>query len=224
MQWELILHMGAATLLYVAVTAGLWKLVHRRGKQIGKPVKLAIGLIYGACSVAANHFGIDYGSSVLNVRDIGPLAAGLFFSPVSGVIAGTIGGIERVVAGEIWEIGRFSEIACGLSTFVAGVLAAVLSSKIYKGRRVPVPHAFFLGAVTEVFHMYAILFTNRDEMSYAYEVVKTVSIPMIVFTAIGMTLCSAVIMILSETRWMSDGKHRRRRFRWRFFSSALCWW
>ena len=193
---EMILKMSAATLMYVLITAGLW--VWRRKKEkIGTGMKILIGLVYGACSVAANHIGINYGTLILNVRDIGPLAAGLFFSPLSGVIAGVIGGAERILAGELWGIGRFTEIACGMSTCLAGLLAALLNKKAYEGERPPVTQAFFLGAVMEVFNMYAVLFTNRDNMAMAYEVVQTAAIPMILFTAIGLALCSAVILKLS---------------------------
>ena len=191
----MILKMTAATLLYVAITAGLWFLCRKR-ERIGTGMKVLVGLVFGACSVVANHIGINFGMLILNVRDIGPLVAGLFFSPLSGVIAGLIGGGERILAGELWGIGRFTEIACGMSTCLAGLLAALLNKKAYEGKRPPVPQAFFLGAVMEVFHMYAVLFTNRDEIARAYEVVQTVAIPMIIFTAIGVAMCSAVVMEL----------------------------
>jgi serine phosphatase RsbU (regulator of sigma subunit) len=192
----MILKMSAATLLYVAITAGMWY-VCRKKEKFGTGLQVLIGLIYGGCSVLANHIGIDYGDMILNVRDIGPLAAGLFFSPVSGIIAGIIGGAERILAGELWNIGRFTELACGMSTFLAGLLAALLNRKVYKGRRPPVTQAFFLGAVMEVFHMYAVLFTNRQDMTMAYTVVQTAAIPMIVFTAAGMAMCSAVVLKVS---------------------------
>ena len=192
----MILRMTLATLIDVIVTGFLWKMCHKK-ESFSTRLKIIIGLIYGGSAVLANHIGIDYGSLVLNVRDIGPLAAGLFFSPLSGLIAGTIGGVERVLAAEIWGIGIFTRWACGISTFLAGVLAAILNRKVYQGRRPSMTQAFFLGAVMEVFHMYAVLFTNRDQMNYAYYVVKAAAVPMIVFTAIGMTLCSAVIMKLA---------------------------
>ena len=194
--WTMIVKMSAATLLYVAITAGMWY-VCRKKEKFGTGLQVLIGLIYGGCSVLANHIGIDYGDMILNVRDIGPLAAGLFFSPVSGIIAGIIGGAERILAGELWNIGRFTELACGMSTFLAGLLAALLNRKIYKGRRPPVTQAFFLGAVMEVFHMYAVLFTNRHDMAMAYMVVQTAAIPMIAFTAAGMAMCSAVVLKMS---------------------------
>ena len=198
MEWEMLLKMTGATLLYVLITGLLWKITHQK-KYSGNGWKIAVGLIYGGCSVFANHFGISYYSIlVLNVRDIGPLAAGLFFSPMSGVIAGTIGGAERILAGELWEIGTFTELACGMSTFLAGILAAIMNRMVYQGRRPPMIPSFFLGAVTEVFHMYAVLFTNRDNMTEAYFVVETAAVPMISFTAIGLALCSMAVMKLAK--------------------------
>ena len=208
--WEMIFKMTVATLQYVLITAGL-RLLCRKERHIGTGKKVLVGLVYGACSVIANHFGIDYGIMVLNVRDIGPLAAGLFFSPMSGVIAGVIGGGERILAGELWNIGRFTELACGMSTCLAGLLAAFLHRKVYKEKRPPVPQAFFLGAVMEVFHMYAVLFTNRNDMNTAYQVVITAAVPMIVFTAIGTALCSAVILRVNcdrEENWLPGGDEK----------------
>ena len=195
--WVMLAKLSAATLGYVLITGLLWYFGNKKQKR-GRAWRIAVGLIFGACSVAANHGGIDYYTLLLNVRDIGPLAAGLFFSPVSGVIAGTIGGVERILAGEIWDIGKFTEIACGLSTFLAGVLAAILNRTVYQGKRPPVFQALFLGAVTEVFHMYAVLFTNPDRITEAYYVVETAALPMIAFTAAGMALCSFAVMKLGK--------------------------
>lgn len=207
--WTMILRMSAAVLVYVLITAGLWLFCRKRQMTAG--MKVLVGLVYGASCIVANHIGIDYGSLVLNVRDIGPLAAGLFFSPVSGIIAGVIGGLERLIAGEVWNIGRFTEIACSLSTCLAGFLAAILNRKVYKGARPGVTHAFFLGAVMEVFHMYAVLFTNRNDMQAAYLVVQMASVPMITFTAIGLALCAAVLMKMNGERiafgrWVPEEK------------------
>ena len=198
MDWNMILKMSLAVLLYVLITAVLWRLCRDR-KPFGTGLKILIGLVFGVCSVAANHIGIQsYNESILlNVRDIGPLSAGLFFSPLSGIIAGIIGGGERYLAGELWHIGQFTVVACSLSTSLAGFLAAFLHKWIYKGKRTSVPHAFFLGALMEVFHMYAVLITKRNEITAAYTVVKLAAVPMITFTAIGMGLCAAAVRTLS---------------------------
>ena len=199
----MILKMTLATVLYVAATTLLW-LIWRRRERKGLGMKIFIGLIYGGCSVLSNHFGIDSGKMLLNVRDIGPLAAGLFFDPLSGILAGVIGGVERYLVGEFLDIGYFTRIACGVSTCLAGFLAAALHVWIYQKERPTVVHSFFLGAVMEVFHMYAILLTNREELYDAYYVVRTVSFPMILFTAAGVALCSAIVLRLSDEY---DGFH-----------------
>ena len=189
---KMMLKMSAATLLYSVLTALAFYLWQKSRKTTG--TKIAIGLFYGLCSIASNHLGIDYGMMMLNVRDIGPLAAGLFFSPLSGVLAGTIGGLERYLIGEYAGIGTFTHVACGLSTFLAGLLSAVMHRKIYRGQRPSVIHCLLTGSLMEVFHMYSILLTRRDEMSQAYFVVRECSAPMILFNAIGLALCSAVVM------------------------------
>ena len=194
---EMILKMSLATLMYVIITGGLWIFCRKNDRAGRIGWKVLAGLVFGACSVAANHIGIEYNAMVLNVRDIGPLSAGLLFSPLSGIIAGVIGGAERILAGELWGIGTFTEIACGVSTALAGILAAALNRLLYKEKRPTVLAAFMLGAVMEVFHMYAVLFTNRDDMMMAYEVVKIAAVPMITFTAIGTALCCAAVMKLS---------------------------
>ncbi|MBP3782454.1 MAG: serine/threonine protein phosphatase, partial [Butyrivibrio sp.] len=93
----MIVKMSAVTLLYVLLIMAMWRLT--RDKKITNPWKVLVGLVFGLSSVLSTHYGISYEGMIINVRDLGPLSAGLFFSPVSGIIAGLIGGIERYIAG-----------------------------------------------------------------------------------------------------------------------------
>ena len=77
----MILKLALATCIYIAVTVLLWHFWHKH-KEHTLTQKLTSGLLYGLCSVISSHIGIDYGDMVLNVRDLGPLAAGLFFDPL----------------------------------------------------------------------------------------------------------------------------------------------
>jgi LytS/YehU family sensor histidine kinase len=81
--------MSLITLLYVGVTFMLWKSL--KGRETTADERVAIGLLYGILSIFSTHFGVDYGEMLLNVRDLGPMTAGLFFNPLSGIIAGLIG-------------------------------------------------------------------------------------------------------------------------------------
>ena len=191
----MILKMTGITALYVLLTMAIWKWTQDRKLRFWE--KLLIGLVYGGCSVLSTHFAIDYSHMLLNVRDLGPLSAGLFFDPFSGILAGLIGGSERYSAGRFWDIGSYTRIACSVSTCLAGFLAAALRVWLFRHKK---PSAFFaliLGAVMEVFHMYVVLITHRDDMTMALYVVKTCSGPMILFTGIGMAGGSAVLQVLT---------------------------
>ena len=206
----MILQMTGATVTYALVTVVAKIIWNKREKTTA--LKIAVGLFFGLCSVFSNHAGVDYGALILNVRDIGPMAAGLFFDPLSGILAGLIGSVERFIIGEFFNIGSFTRVACSLSTCLAGFVAAGLHRWAYKGERPPATHAFFLGAVIEVFHMYVVMITHRDDMVSAFYVVRLGSAPMIIFTAIGLTLCTLLVRIV-------DGEPRIR-FRLRFGSEV----
>lgn len=201
----MLLKMSGVTILYIIMTIVIWFVI--KGKKL-KPLSIiTIGLIYGMLSILSTHFAVDYQHMLLNVRDIGPLAAGLFFHPVAGVIAGLIGGIERYIAGTYWDIGSYTRIACGLSTCLAGLLTPFLSTYIFKRKKPGPVYAFFLGAVMEVFHMYVVLITHRDDMTMAYYVVKICSYPMILFTAAGMAVISTSLQMLSG-EWKNPFKRK----------------
>ncbi len=196
----MILKMSAVTALYVLLTVLIWSKTKKN--KLGTFGKLVIGVIYGLCSVLSTHYGINYSHMMLNVRDIGPLVSGLFFDPVSGIVAGLIGGIERYLAGTYWGIGSYTRIACSISTCLAGFISAAMSVWLFKRKKPSVAYAFIMGAVMEVFHMYVVLITHRDDMSMALYVVKACSGPMILFTGLGLAASSAVLMAIAG-EWKS---------------------
>ena len=189
----MILKMTAITALFVALTVLVWK--RTQGKPLTGRATLVIGLIYGLMAVLSTHFGVDYDHMMLNVRDMGPLSAGLFFDPVAGIIAGLVGGVERYIAGTYWGVGSYTRIACSVSTCLAGFVAAAMNLFIFKRKKPSAIYAFFMGAVMEVFHMYVVFITHRNDMSMAFYVVKTCSPPMILFTGLGMAFSSTALRI-----------------------------
>ena len=191
----MILKMTAVTSLYVLLTVIIWN--NYRGKPLTLKAQVLVGVIYGLCSVLSTHYGVDYGDMLLNVRDIGPLAAGLLFHPLSGVISGLIGGIERYIAGTYLGVGSYTRVACSVSTCLAGFLSLLLNRYIFRGKKPSPIYAFFIGAVMEVFHMYVVFITHRDDMKMAFHVVKYCSIPMIIFTGLGLAASSLVLQVMA---------------------------
>ena len=89
----MIIKMSLSILLYVAMAVIIWRAL--KDRKMTASLRILVGIAFGVCSVFSTHYGVDYGTMMLNVRDLGPLTAGLFFDPVSGILAGLIGGIER---------------------------------------------------------------------------------------------------------------------------------
>ena len=195
----MLVKMTISTVLYLLITAIVWN--YWSGHERRAWHKVVVGIIFGICSVMSTHLGVDFRNMILNVRDIGPLAAGLFFDPVSGIISGVIGGAERYIAGTYFGVGTFTTVSCSLSTLLAGFLSAALNVFLYKGRRAPAYHSAVIGMVMEVFHMYVVLLTHRNDMNAAYFIVKNCSIPMIVFTGLGMMGCSVLVMAMSGEKY-----------------------
>jgi LytS/YehU family sensor histidine kinase len=165
----MILKMSGITLLYVLLTWVLWHSV--KGKNIEWDTYLGIGIIYGFTAILSTHFGVDYGDMILNVRDLGPMIGGLFFDPIAGITAGLIGGFERYIAGAHYGVGSFTTVACSISTCFAGFFAAFMNIHIFNRKKPSVAYALFLGAVIEVFHMYVVFISHRDNMEMAFKVV-----------------------------------------------------
>ena len=114
MDWNMILKMSVSVLLYVLLTAVLTRL-YRDKKPLTTGLKILIGLVFGICSAVASHLGTQYPDMpILHVQDLGPLCAGLLFSPLSGIIAGFIGGAERLLAGG--RAGRGKRLTAGNKT------------------------------------------------------------------------------------------------------------
>ncbi len=189
----MILKMSAVTSGNIIISYALWKFL--KNKKIGWGYRIILAVLFGTMAVLATHYGIDYQDMMINVRDLAPLAAGLFLDPVAGVIAGFIGGIERFIAGTYFGVGSYTRIACSISTCLSGIVAALLRVVIFKGKKPSPIFSFFIGSTMEVFHMYVVFITHRSDMNMAYYVVKTCAPPMIIFTGIGLALISLIITI-----------------------------
>ena len=202
----MILKMSALTFISIMLTYVMWAML--RNKPMNTKRRILVGVVFGLFSVLSTHFGVNYDGMVVNVRDLGPMSAGLFFDPVSGIIAGLIGGIERYFAGQYLNIGVFTMKACSIATCLAGFFAAFLNIVIFKGKKPSVAYSFFMGSVIEVFHMYAVFATHTDVLDQAFYVVKICAPPMITFSGIGLALASAYLRYKSG-EWRDPFRRRK---------------
>ncbi|MEA3488610.1 MAG: LytS/YhcK type 5TM receptor domain-containing protein [Euryarchaeota archaeon] len=142
-------------------------------------------LIFGAVSIFGTYSGIAIFGAIANVRDLGPMIAGLIGGPVIGLGAGLIGGIHR------YFLGGFTCVPCSLATVLAGLFGGIIYV-LKRGKFIGVPGAVLFAVLMESFHMVLVLILARP-YSEAVKVVEEISIPMIFANALGMLFFAYII-------------------------------
>jgi len=142
-------------------------------------------LIFGAVSIFGTCSGIEIFGAIANVRDLGPMIAGLIGGPVIGLGAGLIGGIHR------YFLGGFTCVPCTLATVLAGLFGGFIYI-LKRGKFIGVPGAVLFAALMESFHMILVLILAHP-YSEAVTVVEEVSIPMIFANSLGMFFFAYII-------------------------------
>jgi sigma-B regulation protein RsbU (phosphoserine phosphatase) len=140
--------------------------------------QIILVLLFGALSVYGTFSGIDFLGSVVNVRDLGPMLAGLLAGPWVGIGAGLIGAAYR------FSLGGITVYSCSVTAVFAGLFGGLIwlhAKKKFAGVKIAVLFAILM----EVFHMVLTLLIARP-FDDALAIVSRVYIPMIVANAVGM--------------------------------------
>ena len=193
--------LAAAALIpaLVSVTVYLAK-KHTRFKNLSAAwQQIIIGLIFGAVAILGTEWGIPINGAQMNCRDAAPLCAGLLFGAPAGLIAGTIGAVERWVA-VAWGVGSFTRVACSVSTLLAGVYAALLRVMLFENKRPSWFIALASGIVMEVFHLSMVFITNFSQAARAGAVVKACAVPMVLANGLSVMLAAILLTLLSREK------------------------
>ncbi len=160
-------------------------------------------LLFGALSVYGTISGIDFLGSVVNVRDLGPMLAGLLAGPWVGIGAGLIGAAYR------FSMGGLTVYSCSVTAVFAGLFGGLIwlyCKKKFAGWKIAVVFAILM----EVFHMLLTLIIARP-FDQALAVVGRVYIPMIGANAIGMyVFCIMVENVKKERELQAEHDARVR--------------
>ena len=200
----------SAALLNVILVIGVYFLEKRtrfgKFKRIYK--ELIIGVLFGGSAIYASLFGVKIWGATMNVRDASPISAGLIFGPVAGIVSGFIGGGFRALT-VLWNPNSaFTAVACSLSTFLAGVIAAILRKFMFDNKKAGWLPAVGITLVLEVFHMLMIFITNMDKAYDAFLFVKQCTLPMIIANSISVGLSLIIIAIVSKEKIFRIGKDK----------------
>lgn len=155
--------------------------------------QIIIILLFGIISIFGSYSGIDIFGAIANVRDLGPMIAGLIGGPIVGLGAGLIGGLYRY-----FFLGGPTTLACSIATILAGLFAGIVF--MINGRKfIGIFGAVVFAVLIEMFHMLLALILVQP-YSQALAIVEEVSVPMIFANALGILVFSFIISNLIRER------------------------
>lgn len=152
--------------------------------------KLVLTVVFGLIAIFGTYSAIEIQGALANSRVIGAVMAGLLGGPWMGAGAGLISGLHR------WSLGGFTGLACALSTFTEGLLAGLIRNAL-KDRKIGWEIALLTGVIAESLQMLIILLVAQP-FSAAWELVKVIGIPMIIWNSIGISIFMMIVRNAQE--------------------------
>ena len=154
--------------------------------------QIILVLLFGALSIYGSISGIEFMGSVVNVRDLGPMLAGLLGGPWVGLGAGLIGAAYRLT------MSGLTVYACSVAAVFAGLFGGIIwlaCKRKFAGTTIAVIFAILM----ETFHMVLVLIMVSP-FDAALAVVSRVSVPMILANAAGMFVFCFMVENLQKER------------------------
>lgn len=149
------------------------------------------GLAFNTDSMQFNRWtsGLAHDEAIANSRVIGIIIGGLLGGLKVGIGAGLIAGMHR------YSMGGFTDLACGLSSIVAGIIAGAFYRK---NKHISLKVAFIIGVLAETVQMLIILLIAQP-FDKALTLVGIIGIPMVVANGVGSALFLVIIRnVLNE--------------------------
>jgi phosphoserine phosphatase RsbU/P len=155
--------------------------------------RIVFMLVFGLLSIYGNYSEVHLSSGAfLNLRDLGPILAGLLGGPLVGLGAGLIGGIDR-----LW-MGGFAAVPSAISTVIIGLGAGIIYNAL-RGRPLTPLGTMLYAAIGQAF-LLALTLLLAKPFDQALASVKLESWPAIVANAIGAGLLVAIVRVFVTQR------------------------
>jgi len=160
-------------------------------------------LLFGLVSRYGTESGIYVFGAQINIRDLGPMAAGLTCGPVVGLGAGLIGGMYR-----FFIAGGISQVACTSAAIIAGLLGGAIYL-FNKKQFIGIKGAVVIAGCMELIHMGLVLLLGRP-FEQAAALVSQVVIPMTIANMVGIGIFSFIYINLIQERATANERDRIR--------------
>lgn len=160
-------------------------------KKLNATNQIILAVIFGILAIYGTYSGIQTSGAIANVRNLGPMIAGLIAGPWVGFGAGLIGGVHR------FFIGGFTAVPCALGTILSGLLAGILylllkgNIGIWK----PALYAFLMEAADM-----GLLLLLATPFNDALKLVNIIALPMILGDTIGVAIFAFMLNHLVRSK------------------------
>jgi PAS domain S-box-containing protein len=142
-------------------------------------------VFYGLISIVGTVTGIGLFGSIGNVRDIGPMIAGLTCGPVIGIGAGIIGGLYRFMqGGPYMYTGLSAPIFCG----IMGGILYLANNREFVSTRIA---TLFMALCDTFVSIYTLTLVTPP--AQLWTITGNIAIPMILGSTVGVFIFSSVI-------------------------------
>ena len=143
-------------------------------------------ILMGLFSIYGTLSGVNVLGAVANIRNLGPIVAGLIGGPVIGFFTGLIGGVHRY-----FYKSNITCIPCSLATVIAGLSAGFLF-RLNKKKFIGLKKAVIFAMIFELFHSLLVLIMSRP-FEQALEIEKRTTLPRVFVVGIGMAVFAFIL-------------------------------
>lgn len=166
----------ASFMIVIALITSEFSFTKLQGTKKAILSKVIVGAVLGILAIFGTLWGMKLADgTVINVRELASMIAGVAGGPITGTITGLIGGLHR------YTYGGTTAIPCAVSTILIGIIAGVVSTRI--SGKWYLAKAAVTGFLLESMAMGMILLLVPS--TQAFHIVDTIAFSMIGANTIG---------------------------------------
>jgi sigma-B regulation protein RsbU (phosphoserine phosphatase) len=162
--------------------------------------QIILVVVFGCLSIYGLSSGVTFSGATVNIRDLGPIIAGLTCGPYVGLGAGLIGGAYRL------SLGGSNVLGAAIGPVIAGLFSGLVYL-LFKREFLSTRNAIIVTIVIESFvsAVTLILRAMSGSSSSVWTVVVNVAIPMIILTSVAVGVFSFIVHnLLNERRTQKE--------------------
>ncbi|TCZ75345.1 sensor histidine kinase [Paenibacillus albiflavus] len=164
-------------------------------KDVRSPQEFVlITLFFCLFAIFGTYTGITVEGSLVNVRIIVIMSAGILFGPWVGIIVGIVSGIHRYVI----DIGGVTSVPCLITSIIAGFVASYIHLKASKSRLWII--GIVAGMACEALTMLLIILYAQP-IELGVDIVSKIAVPMI----IGQVNVGLIILLIQSVESEKEG-------------------